>query len=156
MSDVTKININGVEYASVEQMPPGVRAEYLQALAALREANAVNAPVSVTKTGLTQTVVRESFTFNGREYKSRDELPPEARALFDQLAEMSPDVKTNEVKIETFKSLPDEVRVVGTFGNAHPTAEKASSLPWMLVKILGAVVLVLLVLLGIVIFRHKG
>ena len=84
MSDVTKITVNGREYDSVEQMPPDVREEYEQAMAQLQKAGAFKFP-GLGKIGTTKTVVSETITYNGREYASRDELPPEARELLEKM-----------------------------------------------------------------------
>jgi len=156
MSDVTRINVNGRDYDSVEQMPPEVRAEYLQALAAMRRADAENTTEEVTHSGLTHSVVHESFIYNGREYRSRDELPPEARALLEQMAGSLPDAKRSEVKIETVKTFPSEVRVIEEFGNERRTTGKEPGSAWLLVKILGALVLVLLFLLLWLGLKHGG
>jgi len=102
MSKLTKITINGREYDSVEQMPPDAREKYEEAMAALEEEDAFKM-LGLGKRGVTQTtqtVVQETITYNGREYASRDELPPEVRALLEKLPAPSPNDPKTEVKIK--------------------------------------------------------
>src|SRR5580698_6934590 len=97
MSDVTKITVNGREYDSVDHMPSDVREVYLKAMAALGEAGTQKSGVAQKNMGF--HTVKESFTYNGREYQSRDELPPEVRALFDKIPQLSSDNQVSDVKI---------------------------------------------------------
>ena len=90
MSDVTKITVNGQHYDSIDQMPPDVREIYSKAMAALREPGTQNLSSFITK-GIVSRTVKESITYNGREYKSFDELPPEYASLFNSLARASSD-----------------------------------------------------------------
>src|SRR5215469_14584153 len=103
MSDVTKITVNGREYDSIDHMPPDVREIYSKAMAALGESGMQKMSGFLRKDILSTT--KESFTYNGREYKSRDELPPEARALFDKIPEMSSDTKISDVKVLTERTI---------------------------------------------------
>jgi hypothetical protein len=157
MSEVTKITVNGREYDSIEQMPPEIRGEYLRAVAAMREAGVNDPPGVVKKNVLSHSVVQESFIYNGREYKSRDELPPDARALLQQMPEPSPDNKTTEVKIMTTRTFPSEARIIGEWTGARKEPlEKVPAIAWLLVKILVAVVAVLLLLLYLSSIKSKG
>ena len=153
MSELKKITVNGREYDRIEQMPPEVREEYLQAVAALREAGANATPGPGNQNVLSSSVVTETFTYNGREYNSRDELPPEAQALLAQIGEPSAADKTTNVEIKTVKTFPPEVRIIETTGDARgPAPEGSSKLAWLLVKIL---VVVVLVLFGVLFWRLK-
>jgi hypothetical protein len=156
MSDVTKIIVNGREYGAVEQMPPEVREEYLQAVAAMREAGVAGNPGIVKKDVLSRSVVQESFIYNGREYKSRDDLPPEVRALLEQMPEPAPDVKTTEVEIKTTQTFPSEVRRFGGLADEREEPpEKVPAIAWLLVKILVVVVVILLFLLFLFSLKSK-
>ena len=157
MSDVTKIIVNGREYAGVEQMPPEVREEYLRAVAAMREAGVTGNPGIVKKDVLSRSVVQESFICNGREYKSRDELPPEARAMLEQMPEPSPDSKTTKVEIKTTTTFPPDVRIFGRLADEREEPpERAPAVAWLLVKILAVVVVILLFLLFLLSLKSKG
>lgn len=148
MSDVTKIMVNGREYDSVEQMPPDIREEYQQAMAALQKAGAFKMP-GLGKKGVTRTVVQETISYNGRDYTSRDELPPEARELLEKMPAPSPEDPMTDVKIETVRNLPSEEFIIKSFQDREkaPAPERDPKIAWMLVSILTVVVLVLLFLL---------
>ena len=139
MRELTKITVNGREYDSIEEMPPEVLRDYLQAMEAVREDKASDAP--------TGTVVSESIIYNGQEYKSRDELPPEARALLAQMPEPSTDVKTTNVEIKTIKTFPPRVSISEKF--VEERHETDPVVAWLWVKILSVVIVILLILLGL-------
>jgi hypothetical protein len=153
MSDVTKITVNGREYNSAEEMPPEVREEYLRALAALRAAESQAASGVVNKEVASRTV-RESIIYNGREYRSRDELPPEARELLSQMPAPSSETKMTDVEIKTVRTFPPEVRIE-EWTDEEPR-ESQPTTAWLLVKILVVVVLILLFLLVWLAVWHKG
>jgi hypothetical protein len=139
MRELTKINVNGREYESIEQMPPDVLRDYLQAMEAVREGKATDAPIG--------TVVSESIIYNGQEYKSRDELPPEARALLAQMPEPSAAAKTTNVEIKTIKTFPPRVSISEKF--VEERHETDPVVAWLWVKILSVVIVILLILLGL-------
>ena len=139
MRELTKITVNGREYDSIEQMPSDVLQDYLQAMEAVREGKASDAS--------TGTVVSESIIYNGQEYKSRDELPPEARALLAQMPEPSAAAKTTNVEIKTIKTFPPRVSISEKF--VEDRREKDPGVAWLWVKILSVVVVILLILLGL-------
>ncbi len=145
MKELTKITVNGRTYDSIEQMPPDVLQDYLQAMEATREGRSLN-----TSTG---TVVSESIIYNGREYRSRDELPPGARALLAQMPEPSADTKTTNVEIKTVKTFRPQVSISEKFDEDGRAPEKDPVVAWLLVKILSVVVVILLILLGL---KHIG
>ena len=152
MSDVTKITVNGREYDSIDQMPPDVREIYLQAMAAMRESGTKETS-SVIRKNLFSSV-KESFTYNGREYKSRDELPPEVRKLFDQIREQPPD-KTSDVTIVTDRTIIPGRSPSSLWGLTDDRPERDPKVAWLLVAILSAAVVVLLFLLYLAGIRHK-
>jgi len=142
MKQITKIVVNGREYDSVEQMPPEVREKYLQAIGTLRNAaggGVSEIPRSGAPAGL---VVKETFTYNGREYKSRDELPPEIRSLLDHLPQPGPGDKVTQVEVKSTKVFGPEVRLASQLG--APAARLG--LAWRVVAGLVVVVLGLLFL----------
>jgi len=139
MRELKKITVNGREYDSIEQMPPDVLQDYLQAMEAVREGRASNAP--------TGTIVSESIIYNGQEYKSRDELPSEARALLAQMPESSVNAKTTNVEIKTIKTFPPRVSLSEKF--VEERHDKDPVVAWLWVKILSVVIVILLILLGL-------
>jgi hypothetical protein len=72
----TRIRFNGLEYDSVEAMPPEARAVYERALASVSGARG-QPPAAQS---ITTKVI-----FNGREYASPEEMPPEVRARCDTI-----------------------------------------------------------------------
>jgi hypothetical protein len=148
MSDVTKITVNGRQYDSVEQMPPEVREEYMQAMSLLGTDGAFKTPGILKKGVVSKSIVNETITYNGREYTSRDELPPEVRALLERLPESSPGESKTEVKVETVQTFPSKQFVLRSIRNSGEVApERDPKIAWLLVSILTVVVVVLLFLL---------
>ena len=145
MSDVTKITVNGHHYDSIDQMPPDVRELYSKAMAALREPGAQNLS-SLIKKGIVSHTVKESITYNGREYKSFDELPPEARSLFEKFRNQPPD-KTSDVTVVTDRTIVPGSRSTPLWGLSDDRPERDPKVAWMLVMVLSAAVLLLLFLL---------
>jgi hypothetical protein len=145
MSDMTKITVNGQHYDSIDQMPPDVREIYSKAMAALREPGTQNLSSLISK-GIVSHTVKESITYNGREYKSRDELPPEVRKLFDNISELPPD-KTSDVTVVTDRTIVPGSRSTPLWGLTDDRPERDPKVAWMLVMMLSAAVLVLLFLL---------
>jgi hypothetical protein len=154
MSDVTKITVNGCEYDSIDHMPPDVREVYLQAMAALRETG-MQKMSGVIKKDIVSHTVKESITCNGREYKSRDELPPEVRKLLDNVSGL-PAGEVSDVKIVTDRTIIPETRSAAPWGLGDDRPERDPKVAWMLVAILSAVIVVLLFLLYLAGVKHKG
>ena len=92
-----RITVNGVEYASVEAMPPDVREQYERALSMLADRNnngvpdileGPNANVTVNADGTRCVNVTSvsTQTFNVSDWK---DLPPQAKRALDELGERS-------------------------------------------------------------------
>jgi len=96
------IVIDGKTYKSVNEMPPDVRAKYEQAINALKDENRNKIPNSFENMNIlgdknnngvpdifesaTTNVTSSSMKFvvNGQEFNSLDDLPPDARAKYEQ------------------------------------------------------------------------
>jgi hypothetical protein len=79
------INFNGVDYNSVDDMPPAIRAQYDQALGAFVDNNRNGVPDILDNAGLKPIVsANTAIFFNGQVYPSIDALPPDARAQYQQ------------------------------------------------------------------------
>ena len=136
-----KIEFNGQEYGSVEEMPPEARQEYdaLVKRFGLGSDGLPNHPGGVTEERI---IVEETITYNGKEYRSRDELPPEVRELFDRLPAAAANPESRRLDVKT-RLLPPKVEIIRTeFRGANPPEQR--SFPWMLVLLLCAAVGVLL------------
>lgn len=79
------IVIDGRTYTSVNEMPPDVRAKYEKAMSKLKDQDRDGRP-DVFDAASSARVVSSTnrFVVDGREYNSLEDLPPEARARYEQ------------------------------------------------------------------------
>jgi hypothetical protein len=112
----TRITVNGVEYHSVEEMPPEVRAEYDRMMSLLADRDGDGVP-DVLQSQLTHESTRSTksinligsvskvstISVNGKQYDRLKDVPPELRQLIDR-ARASRTAKTTI--IETRKTSP--------------------------------------------------
>ena len=83
--NTTHIVIDGRVYTSVDEMPPEVRAQYEQAMRALQDENRDGAPDIFEAPSSPQIVTNlTKFVVDGMEYDRLEDLPPEARARYEQ------------------------------------------------------------------------
>lgn len=81
----SRIVIDGKTYNSVNEMPPDVRAKYEKAMNMLRDQDRDGRPDVFNVASSTQVVSNTmKFVVDGREYISLEDLPPEARAKYEQ------------------------------------------------------------------------
>lgn len=83
--NTTHIVIDGRVYNRVDEMPPEVRAQYEQAMRAFKDENRDGAP-DIFEAPLSPQVVTNltKFVVDGVEYDRLEDLPPEARAKYEQ------------------------------------------------------------------------
>lgn len=83
------IVIDGKTYTSPNEMPPDVRAKYEKAMRTLRDQNRDGRP-DMFKVASSAQVVSNimKFVVDGKEYNSLEDLPPEARAKYEQAVGM--------------------------------------------------------------------
>lgn len=76
---MARINFNGQDYGSVDEMPPDVRRVYQRLMGVFADEDGDGTP--------------DIFEFASppRQYRSADELPPKARKLHDEMFAMLPD-----------------------------------------------------------------
>ena len=138
-----KIIFNGQEYDGVERMPPDIRRRYLEAVRMLGDANGNGVPDVLQRPGSRAVAVKESIIYNGREYKDRSELPPEARQALEQMPPTKPDEVKTGVEVKT-KILPPKVtwsvRGAGDAARGHPK----QGFLWLLVVVLIGILVVVL------------
>ncbi len=141
-----KIVFNGEEFDSIEQMPPAVRQQYQSALGALRDGDGDGVPDALQHGGAGSVVVRESSFYNGREYKDRSELPPEARQALEQMPPPKPDEVQTRVEVKT-KTLPTQVNwSLRTAETASGRSGSRQVTSWLIITVLLGLVLLLLCL----------
>ena len=149
MKKVTKIVLNGVEYDGVDQMPPDVRQQYQDLMSRMgQDADGDGVPDALQKPGSSNVVVKESITYNGKTYNSRDELPPDVRAMLDQMPQLQPGQDHSQVEIKTTRVFPSHTSISGEWGPADEDQPGGITLrlSWWLVAILAVAVLILLAL----------
>lgn len=78
------IVIDGKTYTSVNEMPPDVRSKYEQAMAGLKDENRDGLPDFVENAQPAVVTSLMKFIVDGKEYNGLDDLPPEARARYEQ------------------------------------------------------------------------
>ncbi len=90
---VSKITFNGKEYSSVDEMPPDVRQTYEKVIQVFQDKDQDGVPDifqggAQNIQGAQKIVINQGlFTkiiFNGKEYSSVDEMPPNVRQAYEQ------------------------------------------------------------------------
>jgi hypothetical protein len=137
-----KIIFNGLEYDSVDQMPPEVRSEYLRLVSTLGDANGNGIPDVLERPDASNVAVKESITYNGREYADRRELPPEVREALERMPPPKPGDVQSLVEVST-KVFPVKT-TISVRGSAARAGRRAPG--WWLVTALSLIVLVVLFL----------
>ncbi len=138
----TRIEINGREYASVDDMPPDVRKLYEEALRQLRDQGPGGPAAGTEDAGSpeTHTTIRTTrrLIVNGEEISSLDELPEDMRAMVRRALASAGDVETVVVSSELGEADPkravDRPRVVGdepTVVGSKPAREQPIWADWM-------------------------
>jgi hypothetical protein len=142
MKRITKIVLNGIQYDGVDQMPPDVRRQYEEMMDRLgSDSDGDGVPDILHKPGAPNVVVKESFTYNGREYNSRDELPPEVRELLDHMPKPGPGEDKTTFEVKT--SFEPQVRLASNWSDRDRPKGLTLKLSWFLVLLLAAVIVLL-------------
>jgi hypothetical protein len=81
----TRIVFNGREYASLEEMPADVRLAYDKVMGLLADKDQDGVPDIMQQAGGANVVVNQaSFTVNGQQYSSLEEMPDEVRKVYER------------------------------------------------------------------------
>ena len=152
-----KIVVNGREYSGIEQMPPKIREQYLQAIAMMRSEADSSGTVAATQSGPNNVAVRQSIVFNGQKYNSLDELPPDVRQMIARMPPPAPGESKTLLEIKTSETFSPRLDISPHWkvDDAQPV-EEDSNVAWLLVKMLVVVVLILLFLLFLAGRKHAG
>lgn len=140
-----KIVFNGRAFDSVDQMPPEARRQYFQLINLAGDANRNGVPDVLEQARTSSVIVKESITFNGREYRDQSELPAEARAVLER--PHSPHLGPPEARIDVennVRPLEADFTLRGETGWSRKAFGGKADFPWPLVGTLTAVILVLL------------
>ena len=82
----TRITFNGKQYGSVDEMPPDVRRAFERAADLLKDEDDDGVPDIVQDgTGSVTHVQQTTYSHNGQEYNSIEEMPPQVRKDFERL-----------------------------------------------------------------------
>ena len=94
----SKIIFNGREYASVNEMPPDVRQAYERTMRIFADSDGNGVPdVLEGLGGNTASTTMSKIVVNGREYASVDEMPSDARQVYERMMKMRADSDGNGV-----------------------------------------------------------
>lgn len=160
-----KITFNGKEYPTLDEMPPDVRQAYEALTNAFADNDRNGMPDIFEGKGNAQVVnLGNVFTgqtgfskifFEGKEYSSPDELPPDARAKYEQaMGTLSADANQNGIPdlLEQGGAPVVKVSRQFSFGNQPPTsvtsAPTASGLSDTRMFLLGIAIVILLLLIA--------
>jgi hypothetical protein len=94
---MNKILFNGQAYSSPDDMPPDVRRAYEEMLERFADKDHSGIPDIFEGRGGTSIqsaqvqYAKDKIVFNGKEYSSPDEMPPEVRRTYDRMLQMLPD-----------------------------------------------------------------
>ena len=125
-----RFKVNGVEYDSIEVMPPEVRQAYERATASSGHLGVSGG-------------VQAHITFNGKTFVSREEMPAAERSLYDAaMAAIERDPDTAAVP-GTVAMTPESV----TSGSLGPREGKRSAL--RIVLVVGGLLILLWIVLGL-------
>jgi hypothetical protein len=131
----SKITVNGVDYDSVESMPPEVKKIYDESLAATTEANrgglgGLDVVLAENHTMQRHGGVRQSFFVNGRTYASEQDMPADVREQYEKAMAMlkSGQVTKNDVKL-TFVVQGPHFRFGKSAGSESPSQPDSGSPP---------------------------
>jgi len=157
----TPINLNGVTYRSVDEMPPDVRAQY-EAMGNLLADKNQNGMPDLVENALQNnaTVIQSSvIIFEGKTYARPEDLPPDARARYDQamaqLANLAqndaPDAPSSTLRApaaNVFETAPSPRA-------APPNADGQGLGPIVVLAIVALGLVVILALMMFLLFAHK-
>lgn len=170
-----KITFNGKEYSSVDEMPPDVRQAYEKVIQVFQDKDHDGVPDifqgSAQNTQDAQRIVinQSSFTkiiFNGKEYSSVDEMPPNVRQAYEQAMSAFADQNKNGVPdvfessgnavVQVSKQFSVERNLSPALGQSVSTNVTTSDTNLFLVGILVAILLVIVaVLLFLLLFTPR-
>lgn len=153
----SKFVVNGQTYNSLEEMPPAVRASFeamgkLGNLFADNNQNGVPDIIENAMGARTTVITSPTIIYEGKAYNNIEELPPEARAKYDQAMNKLADNSQNGVPDVLEGALQQIKASVTTNMNVVPAgaaARPASGQGLGPIIVLGTIAIVLAVTVGI-------
>lgn len=128
-----KISFNGKEYNSTDEMPPDIRQAYEALTMAFADKDRNGVP-DIFETEGAQNIsvggnIFSKIIFEGKEYSSPDELPPDARAKYERALGKFGDADRNGIPdmLEDGKHNVTQVSKQFSLGNAAPPQGNPSS-----------------------------
>ncbi|GEM_PF-6591326 len=158
----TPINLNGVTYRSVDEMPPDVRAQYETPGNLLADKNQNGMPDLVENALQNNATVIQSsvIIFEGKTYARPEDLPPDARARYDQamaqLANLAPHDAPDALPNPTPRAPAANVFETAPPSHAAPPHADGQGLgPIVVLAIVALGLVVILALMMFLLFAHK-
>jgi hypothetical protein len=112
----TRITVNGVEYRSVDEMPPDVRRQYDKMMAMLADRDGNGVPDLLQGKGSTQSIrstrgvssmshegIVEHIEINGKTYNRLEDVPRELREMIEETRRSG---NPHTTVVETRRSMP--------------------------------------------------
>jgi len=120
-----KITVNGVEYDSVEAMPPDVRKIYDASMTTARRGlGGLHVTLAEQHTVRRGGELKQTLVVNGKTYADEDAMPPDVREQYDKAMATwkagGPNVTKNEIKL-SFQIQGPHVRFGKSFGSSAPS-----------------------------------
>lgn len=127
----TKITVNGIDYESVDAMPPDVRKVYEDTMAKFASLGPAQGdkPSEVVYEGHAgpvhyTTAVRKQIVVNGKSYESEESMPPDVRQAYQlgmRTLSADPTLKKNEIKMSIQVTGPHFQFTKDLGGHAQPS-----------------------------------
>jgi hypothetical protein len=131
-----KINFNGRDYNGTDEMPALVRAQYMKAVKVVGDKNKNGIPDVIEQGNLTgNSKIQTKIIFNGKEYKSVNEMPSGDRAIYEKMMQkMAKGGPTNKLEVQTSFNVTHDI----SSSDAPISFESSGSMPvmWKVVMIL--------------------
>ena len=128
-------------------MPPDVRRQYQELMRTLGEdTDGDGIPDVLQQPGSSNIVFKNSITYNGKEYQSEDDLPPDVRELLAHVPKPKPGEKESGLEIETTQIVEPRISLAARWPEHRERLTKGVTVKfsWFLVLLLlGAVVTLL-------------
>lgn len=141
-----KIVFNGVEYDGVDAMPPDARRTFERLFP---DEDRDGVPDLLQRARANVGAQTTTYEVNGRSYASIEDMPPDVRRTFEELARVSERLRARDEKRAPADALPDgstrpeasrppEPQLRGRDHGWGEVAPQRSMLPWVLVVVLAA------------------
>ena len=152
--------INGKTYHSLEEMPPDVRAQWdaMQDVFADKNQNGMPDIMDTLNIQGATMIQSNTIVYDGKVYRSLDELPPEGRALYEGALGKLVDENRDGVPDMAQNAAPTVSAPEVSFAATHPALPPAATTNLGPIIVLAIVCIGLAIIVGILFFLvlNKG